>query len=94
MRAAALSPPRPSPRPAAACCQGKVGNKFCFTAVIVLSQNHAVQLYTSPARTHTHTSRPCPCVAPSTITPRSRFEKRPRLRAAKTAHPTVPHTRT
>ena len=49
MRAAALSPPRPSPGPAAACCRGKVGNKFCFTAVIVLSPNHAV--YTSPART-------------------------------------------
>ena len=47
MRAAALSPPRPSPGPLAA--EGKLVTSFVYTAVIVLSPNHAV--YTSPART-------------------------------------------
>ena len=58
MRAVALSPPRPSPGPAAACCRGKVGNKFCFTAAIVLSPNHTL---CTPAR-HAPHAHPSLCV--------------------------------
>ena len=58
MPAVALSLPRPSPGPAAACCRGKVGNKFCFTAAIVLSPNHTL---CTPAR-HAPHAHPSLCV--------------------------------